>query len=446
MSINTAYDVINLIKKKVNLYKKNNIDLSLSGFAYFTFAGNTPSKLVIDSKKINFFLLLIEFIGQIKSFISILKIFNYKLLYDEEGHFNKENIIITWSKKNDFDKYGNYYDKYFNISSDNENIFFLLISMDGYLPKLQKKNIAIIVNKKISLFKYFHLFAIFIFKLVKCLFRSGINFFHYFNWYSVFALHTYSLSKEILNNSKIKNFYLPYEGQPFQKYLIKQLVNKNINIYGFAHMILLPIPGNLYYTDGSPNKLLVSGIDQKKILNNFFNWPEKKIELVKSFRFLSNNSKYMNNKIYLPINIFNKRIIIKLIDSYLNSLNNSELNRLEVIIHPNNIYNAFHIKFKNKIKLLLKKHNKKFTNNKEHNKNCSLFIVNTSSIIEALERGLIKAIHISNNPIYDIYDSNLWTSLKVKKLSHNIYSYKMIKKKSMIEFGDDKNYFLKYID
>ena len=71
-------------------------------------------------------------------------------------------------------------------------------------------------------------------------------------------------------------------------------------------------------------------------------------------------------------------------------------------------------------------------------KNYLIFIGNSGSIVEYLERGSI-VIQICDYPLFDIYTNNIWPSIISKKISENIYVYKLKKKGNLIKFGNKKN-------
>ena len=58
----------------------------------------------------------------------------------------------------------------------------------------------------------------------------------------------------------------------------------------------------------------------------------------------------------------------------------------------------------------------------------------TGSIIEALERGN-SVIHITENPIFEIYSDKIWKSIKCYKINENIFTYSLKKKGKLIVFG-----------
>jgi predicted transcriptional regulator len=80
------------------------------------------------------------------------------------------------------------------------------------------------------------------------------------------------------------------------------------------------------------------------------------------------------------------------------------------------------------------------------NKTCkkfSIFIGSTSAVIEALVRG-VNVMHITQNPIFDVYTKKLWPNIKVEKISHYTYKYSTNKKNNFIKFGNKNETFATY--
>ena len=136
-------NVINESKKiiKKNYYFSNSL-------TYFPIFADTPGTLylksTVDKKyKFNFY------INCLKFFISILfsKV-EFKKYFDS-NHFFK-NIYFSWGFKNNFDRAGNFKDKYINknISSFKNTLIFLLY-LDDELPKKVKNNTVLVIKKKI---------------------------------------------------------------------------------------------------------------------------------------------------------------------------------------------------------------------------------------------------------------------------------------------------------
>ena len=98
-------------------------------------------------------------------------------------------------------------------------------------------------------------------------------------------------------------------------------------------------------------------------------------------------------------------------------MNNSPIHK-NLIKEINNLITKKNLKFKGKFK-----------------KNICIFIGPTSAVIELLDKKF-KVFHIPINPILDIYNNNIFSSLETKK-KYNSYIYKRTNKKNMIQFGSD---------
>ena len=70
--------------------------------------------------------------------------------------------------------------------------------------------------------------------------------------------------------------------------------------------------------------------------------------------------------------------------------------------------------------------------------NYSVFIGASGSLIEALENGK-KVIQITEENIFDFYSQKIWKNIISKKISDNIFIYKLKKKNQLIKFGNKKN-------
>ena len=71
----------------------------------------------------------------LKNILSISKNFDLKLFFkNNKIKSNAQNIIISYATKKNFDKRGNFSDNYFDFNSNNKNFFWLLISLDNYVP------------------------------------------------------------------------------------------------------------------------------------------------------------------------------------------------------------------------------------------------------------------------------------------------------------------------
>ena len=146
----------------------------------------------------------------------------------------------------------------------------------------------------------------------------------------------------------------------------------------------------------------------------------------------------MRNKIFLPIQLFDIKFILKNIKNLI--LNTKiNFNKIEIKNHPSCSKSHKHLKLIKEIKNMI--NIQKFRKNK--NKNISIFIGATGSVIEALERS-VEIYHICENPEIEMYNSQIWKYIKTKKIEENIFKYTSVKKGLLINFANTKQIYKKY--
>tara|TARA_B100000959_G_scaffold268483_1_gene313230 strand:- start:116 stop:730 length:615 start_codon:yes stop_codon:yes gene_type:complete len=194
------------------------------------------------------------------------------------------------------------------------------------------------------------------------------------------------------------------------------------------------MPSNFIFKSGCPHKIILNGNDQIYCFTKLLGWKRSSIKLLPSFRFSKSNKK-VKNTIFLPLTIRDAKGVVDRL-KILDEKNVINIKKFKIKNHPaalNSKKNAYVIK---KIKSLM--HNldkKKKPNIKE---NFLIFIGASGAIIEALERGS-EVIQICETPLFDVYSSKIWSSIKTKKIEKNIYTYKLKKRGNLIKLGNKKN-------
>jgi len=244
-----------------------------------------------------------------------------------------------------------------------------------------------------------------------------------------------------ISNGNFEKVINSYEAQPFQNNIFDKVkkINKKIKTVGFYHTTLHPMPTGLIYRSGSPDKLLITGHEQKKYLVKNLNWPKNKIKIIPSFRYKKNNIPNMKGFIFLPYDFFSVNKIVSQFENYLKSNKNYSINFLKIRNHPHKLNSKKHLILIKELKKILREYKNKFSKNIK-NKN-SVFIGSTSSIILALEIN-VNIIHICEDPVFDSYSEKLWKGLKISQINDNIFKYRLKKTGSFIKFGN-KNYSIK---
>ena len=420
-------------QKKIILFTKNKIkkkNYFHNIFSYFAIFQNNPGtcllKTIIDKKR--YLDLTISYFKHVYGIKNVE--LNFLNCIDEK--FKYEKIIVSWAFKNNFKSNGIYHDKYLKKnSSDTKSTIWFLIYMDEKLPKKIADNI-ILVHRKINFFSGLVFFLNYLLFCLKKYF-IGVNFFKNFNVYSAFSNQVIKIYKKHINLKNIKYFFITYEGQIFQKDLIRHNKNYNSDIKNIAydHSAPPPMPLNLIHDNFSPDILYITGSAQEKFYQKHLLWPKKKIKLTKSFRFKNEKKADYINKIFLPFELYSEKKYLKNLD-YLFKCEKLNLKNYQIKKHPLRLKDQKHIDFVSEIREINHVSQKK---NKNHLN--SIFFGQTTAIIIALEFG-INCYHICTNPVFDSYSSTLWPDIKVNQINNNVFKYELKKKKTFINFSSKK--------
>jgi len=439
----------NLFIKSCNLYlketKNKKVDISISPLCFLTVWANTPGRLKINEiiGKKNFF----RFFYIFKNILSISKNSDLTLFYNQSKKLKKlkhKNIVISYISKNNFDKFGNFRDFFFNASAKkNKDLMWFLISLDNYLPKKIEDNIIIVAKKNINSFDFIYIFKSFIKLLINH--RFSITKIYHFFWFDFnYASKISKLFEEFFKKNKFKNVLLNYEGTVFQNYLLKTIkkINNKSKTLGYLHCAPWPLQTDLFHRNNLLDKLVVSGIDQKKVLEENFEWKKSKILVVPSLRFDKKKIKEFCGFIFIPFKLNNYDRYLSRFNDFLKSSHKEEINNLKIRIHPLNKSSKIHHDFANQLKKIIKKNKKKFGNK---NKNLSFFFGSATGVsIQALEEGT-EIIHFPENALLDSFSSNIWKNIKVIQLNKDVFKYKILNKGKIFYTNHEKNKFKKYI-
>ena len=425
--------MISSSQKKIILFSKYTIkkkNYSHNIFSYFAIFQNNPGtcllKTIIDKKR---------YLDLMTSYFKhVYGIKNTRLNFS--NYINKKNkyknIIVSWAFKDNFKSNGVYHDKYLKKdSSKTKSTIWFLIYMDEKLPEKVDNNI-ILVHRKNNFFSGLIFFFNYFFFCLKKYF-IGVNFFKKFNVYSAFSNQVIEIYKKNVDLENIKFFFITYEGQIFQKDLIKYNKNYNPDIENIAydHSAPPPMPLNLIYDNFSPDILYITGSAQEKFYRKHLLWPKKKIKLTKSLRF--QNEKKINyiNKMFLPFELYSEKKYLENL-FYLFKQKKLNLKDYQIKKHPLKLKDKKHINFVNKINEI-----NHAPQNKKIKEVSSIFFGQTTAIIIALEFG-VNCYHICTNPVFDSYSATLWPDIKVHQINNNIFKYELKKRKTFINFSSKK--------
>ena len=438
-----------IIKRRIyylKALKKKSIDISSSSLSsYRTLIFNNFCKNIndISFKNINKRINKINFFYQIKNFLYISKFSRINIT----GDISKENlkkynkIIVSWAEEKDFSRNGQYYNKYFDLSSkENKNLWFLIYSGRKILKKI-KKNIIVFHPQKVRFgFNIILLLKYFFYILFKKNFLLN-RVYHECSFDSLIAHNVKNYFKKILKFNYTKKIIFSYESQPFQNSIINLVKKskKKIILIGYDHSSN-PFPVYNVYNSNSPDLLYVHSESSKMFYSKYFKWPKIKIKKTPSIRISKKSKSEFKEKIFLPYDFYSYNEIIDNFASFLNLYRLKEIKPLEVKIHPSRQNSKKHLILKKKIEQIIRDFDYKFSKNSDLS--LSIHIGNTSTVIEALEIS-VPVIHIVCDPIFDLFSSQFWPTLKVYKISSNVYKYSIKKLGKCLIFKNKMSNFQK---
>jgi hypothetical protein len=309
--------------------------------------------------------------------------------------------------------------------------------MDDYVPDNLDNNIKVIRRKKAILKYNFFSFIKIIISVIISLQFSPRKIFHYFFFHSYFARLITSIVKKELKQKNCKAMLLPYEAQPFQNNVFfeaKKINNKIVTI-GYLHNIS-PLTSELIYRQGAPDLLLVHGETQIEILKSKLNWTKDKLLLVQSFRHRSIEKETLSEKIFIPMSIHDYDKILEEFKKLIIQSPKDNFPIFNIKIHPGTLNSKKHMYLKKELEKIMEIYKDRFSDNSP-NKNTSVFLGVTSTILQSLEKR-IKVIHICSDPIFQSYSENIWPNLKVRQLSSLTFQYKLISLGKHIDFDKNK--------
>ena len=353
------------------------------------------------------------------------------LKFPNKKLINYKSIIVSWGFRENFSKDGIFYDKILNSNSKKikDNLWFI-IYLDKKPPKKFKNNIILLIPYKKKKFNFIF--------FLKNLFRSILNFKFYslvFNLQLLSAFNTFAQSSNFffkkLLKKELKFIFMPYEAQPFQNlfFLSAKKISKKILTIGYIHSPPEAFPVQSIKKYGSPDKIILNGVDQIFCYKKFLGWKKSNILNLPSIRFKQDSKVQNYNNIYLPYTVSNRYEVIRNLE-YLYFEKNVDIKNFKIKAHPHKKNSKETIKFIQEIKNI-----KKININKKQNKKISIFIGASGAVVEFLERG-VEAIHISDNPVTDFYSSRLYPNIKVKNIKQNIFGYSLPKKKYLLNLGN----------
>lgn len=354
----------------------------------------------------------------------------------EDFNATYQVLIISWCKGSDFDHNGCYTDRYFNSSvRQHSNALWLLISVDGELPKTTEHNVRIYAKAKTSFLKGV---LFFLKKSIQIFISAKANPYqiqHMLSAESFFAEKIANTVSALQVQYDFKTVIQPYEAQPFQHAINRELRQLGVRTVGYLHSVLPPLPTDLIYREDAPELLYVHGKGQMEIMHRLLNWDMALLRFTPSLRYKKKLTISFSGWIFLPYNFADPQKILNALDFYFSNLTPGTLPVLTTRCHPAKMQSVKHIKLMDRIADLISKHKTLF--GQHSTRQVSIFIGATAAIIEAMERD-VEVIHITDAPLMESHQQAIWNGLDVQSTHANVFEYRLLQKESYICMGEDE--------
>lgn len=398
-------------KKYLAKCKKKGIEIATSPYCDLTTWINSVGYQKLLLIKNNKFLSIKFFRYFISELINVGRYkLNYKIYKNNLNTTKKINIIYSYSWKENF-KNNIFFDQYFKINSKDKNFFFILISIDGFIPKYIKN--CLIIKRSKTLFNPLSFFN----HLSKKIFSK--NFFHKFNSTNIFNEFIQKIFENEIPQNKKTNIFMPYESRPHQNALViaaKKNHKKN-KVICYLHNMPWPFQLDMIFKNILIDELLVCSNIQKQVFRDSYFWPNKIIKIIPSLRF----SELKNRKktIFLPYDLTeNNQILLEGFKVLISKIS-FDLKKYKISIHPLKRNTEAHINFKKELLNIIQ--NSKKNNSKKTKNDPIIFSHPGGTATECLQVSDC-AYHITSDKLH-VFSKRIWKSIKILKIEKNVYKY-----------------------
>jgi len=369
----------------------------------------------------------------------------FQVANDGDRPYAFDQLVVSWSLKDDFLTDGSYHDRYFNTNSrETPNALWFLVSLDNHVPESLNANIRVFARSPVAP-KYDVFFlvksAVATIGRAKGWPRAVL---HSFSSAAIFAREVAVAVGAQLRRGPFQSVVLPYEAQPLNHavFLAAKAVDDCIVTIGYLHSALPPLPTDLVWRRGAPDRLLVHGAGQRDILVRWLAWPAEVIDVIPSLRYRVDDVRSLSGFIFLPYSFNDAGVLVDALDSFLARSPRGSLPMLEVRNHPVMAASKAHVRLSGEFKRVLVRHHDRFSQTPGI-KPMSVFIGATAAIVEALERG-IGVIHLCSRPLFESHTEAVWPLVAVEQLGENAFQYRLRSRGEYINLGKEEAVFERY--
>ncbi len=355
-----------------------------------------------------------------------------------------DRLIVSWARREDFTAGGAYMDRYFCTSAhESARSLWLLIAASPGISELSDPNVRLIRRApEAPRFDLGHLARSAIARVTdECELGASSNSKHNGKLSATqdFARFVAAVVMMELKRGRFRSVLLPYEAQPFQHAIFRatKSFDTRIQTIGYLHSVLPPVPTDLIYREGAPDRLLVHGAGQRLILCGRLGWPETAVETIPSLHYRGTSSAEFGGQVFLPYSFADESVVVKALEAYLAGAGRASLPVLTLRNHPMMGASKKHLRLMSRLDAVLSRYADRSSDNISPRR-LSVFVGATAAVIEALERG-VDVVHICGDPLLEAYHPDLWDALEMEPLGERCFRYRLREPGAYIVLGENQD-------
>jgi hypothetical protein len=419
---NVGADQLNLIGRARSFLdgrRQRGIDISLDPECYLNSWARVPGNATLRRLAFGWRAEPARLAAKARDVASALRTRGLSITGSGGGANAFDQMIVSWALPGDFDAQGSYTDRYFGLRScETPRVLWFLMLLSGSAPVELPENVRVTYPSTAAAGR-----AI-----------SG-------NRLSGTVLRAEAIAaavQEELNRGTVRQVLMPYEAQPFQHAIniAVKAQNPHITTVGYVHSMLPALPTDFLLRPGAPDRLLVHGVGQAEILVRHLGWPAEQLEVIASLRYLRGPASALAGQILLPYSFGDSDSIARALEAVMRRAPRSSMPQWKVRNHPVMAGSAAHAALEQRLRTILERFADRMSPDERVSKQ-TVIIGATSSVIEALERGL-DVVHICVNPLFETHSQAIWTHLDVEDIGDNAYRYRLQELGSYIVLGDTR--------
>ncbi len=327
-----------------------------------------------------------------------------------------DSLVVSWALPSDIDADGNHHDRYLNVGSrDVPGTLWFLILLSGQPPARIAPNVRLF-HRPAGLRPPRHALG----RLSRAVSE---------------AAEIAAAVEAASAGFAVSRIVMPYEAQPFQQaiHLAAKRRNRHAVTAGYVHSALPALPTDYLFRDGAPDELLVHGAGQAEILTRRLGWPEARVRVIDSLRYLRDATVPFAGHILLPYSFENVDFIVERVAAMLDAAPAGSMPRWLVRNHPVQMKSARHLALAARLETLIAARADRGSDDSRAVSQ-TLMIGATAAVIEALERGL-DVVHVCVDSLFQRQSPEIWTHLEVETLAPDVYRYRLREPGAYIRLG-----------